>query len=304
MIRIKQTARKRERDGLDEADQSLKRQQVKQFMESYPYGIPMRLPQSLNSKAVEFQKNLQMMERRLVEPELTPSQRERATKVKKIAQSQLDDIKTQQAQRRSDAYRFLTSKKDREGNPREYLSRDLAQKVIRGSFMPAEVKLDTVGYLSGSGMVYGGGHESYGETLAGGSFGSWFKDHLGAIGAAALIGAQFIPGVDAVVDAGVGADVAATGAEAAEGAEGAEGADAAEGASKASKASKAPKRYKNPIRRGVKKVGTYGGLGAQGVGAVIGSSGGQPPPPPPPGGGPPPNVVGEYSSASGNPYLN
>ena len=53
-------------------------------------------------------------------------------------------------------------------------------------------------------------YETYGETLAGGSFGSWFKDHLGAIGTAAFIGAQFIPGVDVAVDAGAAADVAAT----------------------------------------------------------------------------------------------
>ena len=56
--------------------------------------------------------------------------------------------------------------------------------------------------------------ESYGETLAGGNFGSWFKNHLGEIGTAAFIGAQFIPGVDAVVDAGAAADGVATAAEA------------------------------------------------------------------------------------------
>ena len=208
----------------------------------------------------------------------------RARDQRDAQESRIQDlVRLQDAHRRLAAARALSS-----------LSPDLAQLTI-----------------AGNGMVYGGRHDSYGETLAGGSFWHslgqdfkkathWMGNHLGEIGGAALIGAQFIPGVDAVVDAGTAADLAATSADTAETAE---TADAAEGASKASKVTK---RFKNPIRRGIYKVGHYGGMGAAVAGQVIGDGGpppGQPPPPPPPN-APPPNLVGEYSAPSGNPYLN
>ena len=153
--------------------------------------------------------------------------------------------------------------------------------------------------------------ETYGETLAGGSFwhslgndfkkaGHWMGNHLGEIGVGALVGAQFIPGVDAVVDLGT------AGVESAEAGEGAE-----EAASSARDPAPKGKKWANPLRRRIRSGMVKGGVGASVGGPIIGgiTDAVDPPKPPPPpdlgpGGGPPPNLVGQYSAQSGNPYLN
>eukprot|EP01047_Picozoa_sp_COSAG01_P066792 COSAG01_NODE_9289_length_2493_cov_192.326650_3_plen_156_part_00 len=153
-------------------------------------------------------------------------------------------------------------------------------------------------------------NDTYGETLAGGSFfgkvGHWFSDHkgaiVGALGTAAFVGAQFIPGVDAVVDTTAAADVAATSAEAAEAAE---GTAEAEGES----VSAAKKAFKNPVQRKLagytKSAGKFASVsGAVMTGQEMLQDQSQTPPSGPPALAPPPNLVGEYdANTSGNPYL-
>jgi hypothetical protein len=190
-------------------------------------------------------------------------------------------------------------------------------------------------------VVTGSGAETYGETLAGGSFWHslgqdfhkathWMGGHLGEVaGAAALIAAQAIPGVDVAVDSAEAAEAAEAFEAADEGAttatgksgikysrklvknpEGTELTDFAEDAKPAEgnpytkKVSRLPKTKANLRSIGVFTAGTSTLRDlAQGT---LGDA--DPPPnqpPPPPGGGPPPNFVGEYSTpTSGNPYLN
>jgi hypothetical protein len=139
--------------------------------------------------------------------------------------------------------------------------------------------------------------------------------HLGeTAGVAAFLGAQLIPGVDVAVDS----------AEAAEAAEAFEGAD--EGAVSAK--GKSGTRFfrnkgteENPYTKRVSRLPkTEATLSSQGKffagtsavnDAIHGTLGNadpppnnQPPPNNPPPQGPAPNLVGEFSSASGNPYLN
>jgi hypothetical protein len=173
-------------------------------------------------------------------------------------------------------------------------------------------------------MVYGGGHETYGQDLAGGSFwhslgndfktaGHWMGNHLGEVaGVAALGAAQFIPGVDVAVDS-------AEAAEAAEAFEaGEEGTTSAVGKSGTKYARQVyddGTTYSKRVKYLPKTAARLSSAGKFGLGSsVLGdaTSGrllttgdpAPPPPPPPSSGGPPPNLVGEFSAASGNPYLN
>eukprot|EP01047_Picozoa_sp_COSAG01_P082864 COSAG01_NODE_17103_length_1178_cov_1.866543_1_plen_180_part_00 len=176
--------------------------------------------------------------------------------------------------------------------------------------------------LAKHGMVYGGGHETYGQDLAGGSFwhslgndfktaGHWMGHHLGEVaGGIALGAAQFIPGVDVAVDT-------AEAAEAAEAFEaGEEGATAVgkSGTKYARQLTEDGAKYTKRVKSLPKTASRLSSAGKQGLGfSVLGdatsgrllTTGAAPSAPPPPSsGGPPPNLVGEFSAASGNPYLN